>query len=383
MTPISIAYFVLGLVALFWPLVTLFFKRRVLDAQWLMVAALAMVGISIIIYSTFFNSFLKGEYMLVLLYMFLSLIAVPMTQVAVTSLTRPQGVSRVSRLLAIPSFAVIVAMFLSIFIGTPEMYRLWIERGADGIAGRFFDGSWRYNLIVVVHYYLYWFVIVGELLFLTVYSVVAIHRFRHVLDEYFTEEFADRRTLSLSYVAIAVNCLAIVLSYIVYPFNRPRPLWVVVVFCVVEAAAMFAMGWLVYHISHSAESMRHANVRTGFGNRPVPALAREVAAYVERDRHFLDPDISVFLLADRLRMSQDDVVDAVHHLHGTTFSVYIDSLRIEYAASLLAAVRRTVFDDPEAMTRIAHRCGYLNEEAFLQAFERVMKMSVVRWCSGN
>ena len=379
MTPISIAYFVLGLVALFWPLATLFFKRRVLDAQWLMVAALAMVGISIIIYSTFFNSFLKGEYMLVLIYMFLSLIAVPMTQVAVTSLTRPQGVSRMARLLAIPSFVVIVAMFLSIFIGTPEMYHLWIERGADGIAGRFFDGSWRYNLVVVVHYYLYWFVIVGELLFLTVYSVVTIHRFRHVLDEYFTEEFADRRTLSLTYVAIAVNCLAIVLSYIVYPFNRPRPLWAVVVFCVVEAAAMFAMGWLVYHISHSAENMRRASVRTGFGNRPMAALAREVADYVERDRNFLNPDLSVFLVAERLHLSQDDVVDAIHHIHGAHFSSYVDSLRIEYAVSALLAEKDFDADDYERLTALAHRCGYLSPEALDRAFTNIMQKSLQQW----
>ena len=72
MTPIALIYFLMGLSALYWPFVTLFFKRRVLGAQWLIMAALLTMGLSVIIYSTFFNSFLKGEYLLVILFMILS-----------------------------------------------------------------------------------------------------------------------------------------------------------------------------------------------------------------------------------------------------------------------------------------------------------------------
>ena len=47
MTPIALIYFILGLSALYWPFVTLFFKRRVLGAQWLIMSALMAMGLSV------------------------------------------------------------------------------------------------------------------------------------------------------------------------------------------------------------------------------------------------------------------------------------------------------------------------------------------------
>ena len=73
MTPISLIYFLLGLSSLYWPFVTLLFKRRVLGAQWLIMAALLAMSLSVIIYSTFFNTFLKGEFLLVIIFMVLSM----------------------------------------------------------------------------------------------------------------------------------------------------------------------------------------------------------------------------------------------------------------------------------------------------------------------
>lgn len=381
MTPISIAYFILGLVALFWPLTTLFFKREVLGAQWLMMTALLLFGLSVIIYSTFFNTFLKGEYVLVILYMLLSLSVPPMTQMAVTSLTRRQGVSRMARTLVVPSLVVGVFMAVSVIIGGADMYRLWIERGADASAHVFYPGSWRYNLIVAVHYYFYWFVLVGETFFAAIYAAMAVRRFRHELDEYYTAETTSLPTSRLFYVAVGLNCLAVIVSYVVFPFNRPRPLWAVSVFCVVQAVAVYFMGHICYNITYGAERLR-GKIRRNMGMNDIEALAHSIDKYIEKEEHYLEPDISVFLLADRFRCSQDEVVDAIHQMHGTTFSGYIDSLRIEHA--LLLQTAEADFDpaDQEQMTRLAHRCGYLNAEDFERAFERIMQTSIDKWNRG-
>lgn len=367
MTPISIAYFVLGLVALFWPLATIFFKRDVLGAQWLMMTALMLFGLSVILYSTFFNTFLKGEYILVIIYMLLSLSVPPMTQMAVTSLTRRQGVSRMARTLVFPSLIVGLFMGISVPIGGADMYRLWIERGADAIADVFYPNSWRYNLIVAVHFYFYWAVLVAETAFVAVYAFVAMQRFRHELDEYYTAETVRRPGSRLFYIVISVNCLAIVLSYIIFPFNRPRPLWAVVIFCVVQSVAVFLMGWVSYRASYGAERLKTKMRRRNIGPTDIVHLARDIVQYVEKEKHYLEPDISVFILADHFRCSQDEIVDAVHRLHGTTFGEYIDSLRIEYAISLQMAEPGIDLSDPEQLARLAHRCGYLSSEAFLQA----------------
>lgn len=383
MTPISIAYFVLGLVTLFWPLATLFFKRRVLDAQWLMVAALAMVGISIIIYSTFFNSFLKGEYILVLLYMFLSLIAVPMTQVAVTSLTRPQGVSRMARLLAIPSFAVIVAMFLSIFIGTPEMYRLWIERGADGQAGVFYAGSWRYNLVVAIHYYLYWIVLMAELVYMIVYVANSIRRFGQILNEYYTAEQHNKDNIRGIYITVGVNCLCIFINYLFFPFNSPRPVVLTSAICLVQAVDIFMIGWYLNRINFGAESLREKFKNNHYGRGNLVQLGRQIGRYVEEEQGFLNPDLSVFQLSEQFKVTQDDIVDAIHRTQGTSFGNYIDNLRVERATTMILAQQDFDLEDPEQMARLAHSCGYLTTEALQQAFASTLQMSIKEWVKGQ
>lgn len=380
MTSISIAYFVLGLIALFWPLTTIFFKRDVLGAQWLMMTALMLFGISVIVYSTFFNSFLRGEYVLVILYMLLSMSVPPMTQMAVTSLTRRQGVSIMARTLVFPSLTVGLLMGISVIIGGADMYRLWIDRGADGSADVFYANSWRYNLIVAVHFYFYWFVLVCETCFVAVYSVLAMRRFSHELNEYYTAESTTRQDSRLFYFTISINCLAIVLSYIIFPFNRPRPLWAVILFCIVQSVAVLVMGWLSYRASYGAErlasKMRH---HQNPGSADIARLAREVAQYVEKEKHFLNPDLSVFMISEHFHVSQDDVVDAIHRLQGAPFNDYIEALRIEHALTQLEAGAAIDLDDPDRMAQLAHSCGYLDTTTFRLSFQQVMQMSIEDW----
>lgn len=370
MTPISLAYFILGLSALYWPLATLFFKRRVLGGQWLMMTALLLIGLSIILYSTFFNTFLSGEYLLVILYMLLSLSVPPMTQMSVTALTRTQGVSRMARMLILPSLIIGLLMGLSVAIGGADMYRLWIQRGTDMQAWLFFDNSLKYNVIVAVHFYLYWVVLVGEVVFVAVYTIVSIRRFQRQVGEYYSAEGINRRRAMLFYISIAVNCIAIILSYIIYPFNRPRPLWAVEVFCAVEGVAMLIMGGLSYNIRYSAELLSHDINRTSLTSRhDIVALGRQLTQFIEEGNNYRDPDISVFALATHFHVSQDEVVDALYRLHGSHFSDYIDSLRIEYAADLLASSDHS---HSHYLDHIAHQCGYLDTDAFRTAWLHVM-----------
>lgn len=384
MTAISIAYFVLGLIALFWPLATIFFKREVLGAQWLMMTALMLFGLSVIVYSTFFNTFLKGEFMLVIIYMLLSMSVPPMTQMSITSLTRRRGVSRLARTLVIPSLVVGLFMAVSVIIGGADMYRLWIERGSEGIAHVFFPGSWRYNLIVAIHFYFYWIVLMVETFFVAVYSVVAMRRFRHELDEYYAAETVQRPKALIFYIAIGVNCLAIVLSYILFPFNRPRPLWAVIAFCIVQAVAVFVMGWISYRTSYGAERMR-GKTRRHQHSGPIDSsrLSHEIAHYVEKDKHYLNPDLSVFMLSEHFSVSEDAVIDAIHRLHGTPFNAYIDNLRIEHAIASLDANPSFNLDDIDQLNQLAHASGYLDSNTFRLSFQQVTQMSLDKWIASK
>lgn len=258
MTPIALIYFLLGLSALYWPFVTLFFKRRVLGAQWLIMSALMAMGLSVILYSTFFNSFLKGEYLIVILFMILSMFTPPLIQAAVTNLTdtrekRPL-LSRLN-VLIIPAVVVVALMAASVIIGGADMYRLWIERGSEGIAHHFYADSWRYNLIVAVHFYLYWFLIIIEATFVGVYSIIRINRFSRLLDEYYTVNRVHRSDLMGTYFFVALNCFFVVFSYVVYPFNAPRPVMGTAIGALMQAVVMFFIGYFAFRTPVGVETL--------------------------------------------------------------------------------------------------------------------------------
>lgn len=381
MTPIALIYFLLGLSALYWPFVTFFFKRRVLSAQWLIMTALMAMGLSVILYSTFFNSFLKGEYLLVIMFMVLSMFTPPLIQTAVTSLTdtgEDRPLTARLNFLVMPSVVVVVLMAVSVIIGGSDMYRLWIQRGAEGIANRFFAGSWRYNLIVAVHFYLYWFLIVGETAFVGIFSVIRINRFSRMLDEYYTVNRLNRADLQGTYLFVAFNCFFVVFSYIMYPFNSPRPVLGVAIGSSLQAVVMFMIGYYAFRTPIGAEVLAERKQRVAVrSRRDLRHLGRLLADYVEKEKEFLSPDLSVFVLAEHFNVSQDEIVDAVHQQHGSTFADYIDSLRIEYALRLLNKSERLYnTDDPEDMERLAHQCGYLEHSKFESSFRRIMQTSV-------
>ena len=381
MTPIALIYFLLGLSALYWPFVTLFFKRRVLGAQWLIMSALMAMGLSVILYSTFFNSFLKGEYLLVVMFMILSMFTPPLILAAVTNLT-DTGEKRplLSRLnvLIIPAVVVVILMTVSIIIGGSDMYRLWIQRGAEGIAHHFYAGSWRYNLIVVVHYYLYWLLIVAETTFVGTYSVIRINRFSRLLDEYYSVNRIHRADLLGTYLFVALNCFFVVFSYVMYPFNSPRPVVGTAFGSALQAVVMFFIGYYAFRTPIGVEMLNEKKQRLmERSRRDLTFLGRNLTEYVTDNKAFLNPDLSVFLLADHVRVSEDEIIDAVHRMHGTSFAEYIDSLRIEHAITLLNEKESNYhLDDPDDLSRLAHQCGYLDRATFERSFLKITQTTV-------
>lgn len=384
MTTIAFLYMTAGLLVLIWPLVLLLFKRHVLGAQWMTAATMFLFGLSLISYSTLFNTFLMREYLMVILYMILSLMLMPMMQVSFASLTKPTGVPLRSRVVAWPSILVVLMMVVSVAIGGADMYRLWIERGADGLANRFFSGSWRYNLIVAVHFYLFWSVLVLEVLYLVFYVAVCYVRYRRILGEYYTSDHLVDAAPKRFYFLVGLSCLAFLPVYLLFPFNKPRPEWVVALFCTVETICMFCIGHFIYHLKYGAERLGEKV----YGDHLIEhgdlkQVGRALVKLVEDEKNFTNPDLSVFILAERLNVSQDDIVDAVHHLNGTSFRDYIDGLRVEHAIKLFNDNPDRHFDDPDLLLRVAHNCGYITLSSFEEAFNRVMQTSVKQWLSGG
>lgn len=370
MSPISLIYLLLGLSALAWPLALLLLKPRVLAAQWLLSLAILLLGLSFLVYSCFFNSFLSGEYLLVILFMLFALFTFPSAALAITHLTRPQGVRRLSRAPFLIPLATIALLALSVVIGGPDMYRLWIHRGTNLEADLFYPNSWRYNLIVAIHFYLFYIVLLLQLVLLVVHTFRSLRRYRRTLGEYYSSSQYQPRDLQLIFPSILAISAVIILSLLLFPFNAPRPFGLTLILALLQAAATTTLGLATYRLHHAAENIRYSlehSPRTS-RHRDLAALGRQLSDYIENNA-FRDPDISVFSLAQHFHVSQDQVVDALHRLHGQPFADYIDSLRIDFAIPLLANSDL----DQQSLTHIAHQCGYLDLHSLQRAYLKNLK----------
>ena len=142
---------------------------------------------------------------------------------------------------------------------------------------------------------------------------------------------------------------------------------------------MLLMGGLSFRIKYSAEKLQEDINRTSLSLRhDIDALGRTLTEFIEKGA-YLNPDISVFVLATHFHVSQDQVVDALYRLHGVHFSNYVDSLRVNHAVELLT--EQGLFDDTDNYDRLAHQCGYLSGEALEHAFQKEMHSSIRQFIS--
>lgn len=378
MTPVSLNLTILGLIALFWPLATLLFKRNVLNAQWLMMLALSLIAFSFILLGSLFNKFLIGEYILLIMFFIVIIVTPPIVHIALAVLTLPNPSSLSFRLIFLPSIFCIAIIILSVIVAGPDTFRLWTVRGAQGMSWAFIPNSWRYNLVVFVNAYLYWAVFAFEFIYIFVVGIRQLIQFKRINSEYYTSDRYHKINFRGIYIASNIAMFIMALSQFTNPFADNHRFLLYFTYSIPLTVISFYIGRSVYMINTGAEQLPDSE-HLVYRHKDMDAFARLIEKYVERECAFLDPNISVFLLAERFHTSEDNIIDIIHRKMGVSFGEYIDGLRIEYATTQLLEGRKLDLGDTDALNRFAHNCGYLNAADFQYAFNSVMHTSLANW----
>ncbi|MBP5677734.1 MAG: helix-turn-helix domain-containing protein [Bacteroidales bacterium] len=356
---------------------TLFFKRQVLNAQWLMMLAMVMLASSFILMGCLFNPFLKNEYLLLMLFLVVIILTPPIVHVAITMLTHRDASSLSVRALFLPSLLYIVLLILSVIIGGSDMYLLWSSRGLEGLTGVFYPNSWRYNFIVFVNFYLFWGLYVFEFIYILIKSIKQFIHFKKINSEYYTTDRFQHLNLKGLFVAANAGMIMLFVISVTNPFDESHGAMYHAALGVPMAAIILYIGRSIYMINNGAERLRGS--RRMVPGRRNQDMGRMLEEYLEKEQAFRNPDLSVFLLAEYMHTSEDEIIDIIHRRTGTTFGEYIDSIRIEYATSQLVGGLQLNVDDPDDMNRFAHQCGYLNAADMQRSFSSVMHTSMANW----
>lgn len=392
-------YIIVVLASIFWPVCTLLFKKHPGKSHWAMALLQVDTACAIAFFAASFLPVLSHEWLLELLGSMCALMVPPLFYMYVCALTNLEGLTRTVRLVFMPSLGMVAVMIMTMFAVSDDARMLYMDRAVLDGNMALVQGDHAYNVTLVVRRWLFFIVLAGEVVYVGRYGYIRMLKFNNLLNEYYTiiDGKAMRSRYSIAvFILLLVICLVLMMLLPVYREGSRTML--VVVSCG-AAVLELLVGLNAYSQRYSAEELaselhdlevRGESIVKGEMEHPDQAYAdayRKVVQYVEKEEGFLDPDITLISLADKLNVGQTLLGRIIHDSTGHSFSEYINGLRIERAVQLLVdnpdgegkASLRGRGHDVDFIASIASQCGYKTVAAFLKNFSQVMTVSFSKW----
>jgi len=104
--------------------------------------------------------------------------------------------------------------------------------------------------------------------------------------------------------------------------------------------------------------------KSGLGPVEAGLLHGELTAYVERQRPYLDPELSLQSLAEQLGLSTNHLSQVINECEGQSFRDYINRRRVEESC------RRLASGEAGGLLELAMDCGFNSKSSFNRAFKK-------------
>lgn len=104
--------------------------------------------------------------------------------------------------------------------------------------------------------------------------------------------------------------------------------------------------------------------RSGLRDDSAQHYLDRLTRLMREERYYLDADLSLQTLADKVRISPHHLSQVLNDRLGRSFYDYVNELRVAHAKDLLVNARQ------QGITDIAFACGYNSKTAFYNAFKR-------------
>ena len=391
---ISFLFFIPSVVAFIWP-VALIFKKRMTDSQWIFSLVQILTGFSIALFSLYFNPDMRGEYFLSLLFSVFALITPMVYFLYVCRLSSPMGVSVKNRKFLLVPLIMILLMVAIALVAGRDSYRTYLDIAVYG-GDVSLTSSLAHNVLVIVNYYLFFIVLLVEVVAVSLYAMMHLSTYNKFLKDNGT----DRYPLLHSTLAIqiaSILCILLVAAVWIYVIYFPNN-WIIVciisvLFCLVQlylgAYSFFTPDSMVDLLQKRKQEALNLNNNHNIVNQveQMKNVQDQLIDYVEKHEGFCNSELTFIRLADMLNITPNELVNLIQTEYGCTYAEYIDGLRINKAINLLLSRCRTESGDIDkssinnikVIEETAYLCGYNSLSSFYSGFSRVMSQSFSSW----
>lgn len=207
---------------------------------------------------------------------------------------------------------------------------------------------------------------------------VRLLRFRAQLkDNYSSVGQRDLKWLSsASLVLIAILVLWI-------PATQIRYQWLLDAFVIARLAVLFFLGWYgMYQFPVTLpapvdvpESPVEKYVRSGMNDAAEQLIGERLARRAERDRDYLEPDLKLTDLAERIGTSPHLLSQYLNRVLDVNFFDYVNGLRIAEVQSKMADASHA----DSSLLDIAFAAGFSSKSTFNASFKKITGMAPSVW----
>ena len=378
--PVHLLYTLLGVFSFTCALAIALFKRDKNKCHWILMAIQFVWSVRMLIYAQLFN---PERYQVVWtwpLYIIMSLAYTPLFYLVTIELTKMKGITTKDYMVFIP-MAVISTLFLIIYMGvsqsTIQIMHENVILGKEALSGPKGINVIEYLCFNFARTVTFWFE-AGVLL----WCGWCMLKYEDTVNDYFSSNSGKSVSQSkLISVLTTIGVVVVLLREAVPDYEQQINLQKIILI-LVTFIFQLALTIMAFNIEYSADDIRHmiekgdARLSRNIFNENRQEMTisncwKNLESLMNEQKVFLEPDLNLIELAQRLGTNRTYLSLAVKQFTGKSFSDYVNYARIMYAQQLLLK--------GESAKNVEYSCGYLSSSTFYRQFQKITGSSPSVW----
>jgi len=370
--PVHLLYTLLGVFSFICALSIALFKQNKNNSHWILISIQIVWSLKILVYAQLFNPEYCHMIWLWPVYIIASMAYAPLFYLFTTELTDLKGITRKDYMVFIP-IAAISTMFMVIYLGgNPNTMRRIHEEVI--LNGNFLaNGQTSFNVVEYLCYHTartvtFWFE-AGVLL----WCGWCMYKYEDTINDYFSSNYGKSVSQSRLIAILTAIAVLVVLLREASPDYQQEISIRKIVLIFITFIYQLALTIMAFSINYSADDIRHM-LDKGDSRQSRPSITEnrqeltltacwnKLEHLMNDEKVFLESDLNLIELAQRLGTNRTYLSQAVRQFSGKSFSDYVNNARILYAQELLLR--------GEPTKNVEYSCGYISSSTFYRQFQK-------------
>ena len=382
--PVHLLYTLLGVFSFVCALSIALFKQEKNKCHWFLVAIQIVWSVRMLVYAQLFNPDTCHMIWTWPVYIIASMAYAPLFYFFTIELANLKGITFKDSVIFIPMI-VVTSLFLVVYLGASHDNLQRIHNNVILNEGQISHGEFKLTIMEYICYHTartvtFWFE-AGVLL----WCCWSLYKYEDTVNDYFSSNngrsVTQAHTIS---VLTAIGVLVVLLREASPDYQQSMNLnKLILIF--ITFFFQLALTLLAFSIDYSANDIRLI-LEKGDAIRPVRGNSvfaenrqemtitncwNNLERLMNEEKVFLEPDLNLIDLAQRLGTNRTYLSLAVRQFSGKSFSDYVNYARIMYAEELLLK--------GESPKNVEYSCGYISRSTFYRQIQKIAGASPSVW----